>query len=190
MFVFLPILMASGRAGVHVVDSVAEFRINISNLSEGIHEYTFEAEPSKIALDERFHGAIKARVELDKSARQISLQAELWAEATFECDRCLNDFVGKLDGTYTMFYIQGGRSTVDVQKEEELHILTADTNFIDLDEDVRQFILLTIPQKLLCKEDCQGLCPTCGINRNNESCTCNTLAVDSRWDELKKLSHN
>jgi uncharacterized protein len=169
---------------------VAEFRINISNLSEGIHEHDFETEPSKIGLDERFRSMVKIKVRLDKSHRQIFLQAAIWAEGTFVCDRCVECFDWQLDEKYSMMYIQDDRSTVDIQKDEEIQVLSADTNYIDLDEDVRQYIQLAIPFKLLCQEDCLGICPACGVNRNNESCTCSAPAADSRWDALKKLSHN
>ena len=169
---------------------VAEFRINISNLSEGIHEYVFEARSSKIGLDERFKDIVKIKVRLDKSLRQIHLQAKIWAEGEFVCDRCLDNFIWQMDRKYSMIYIQGDRSIVDLKKEEEIQVLSADTNYIDMDEDVRQYILLTVPQKLLCKEDCLGICPTCGVNKNNESCTCDAQSVDSRWDALKKLAHN
>ena len=169
---------------------VAEFRINISNLSEGIHEYAFEAGPSKIGLDERFTSVVKVKVRLDKSLRQILLQAKMQAEGAFVCDRCLDNFIWQLDRKYSMVYIQGDRSTLDLKKEEEIQVLSADTNYIDLDEDVRQYILLAVPQKLLCREDCLGICPTCGVNRNNESCSCDAHVTDSRWDALRKLSHN
>jgi uncharacterized protein len=170
--------------------SLAEFRINISNLSEGIHEYQFEAEPSKIGLDERFSGAIKVEAKIDKSVHQIFLQAEIRAEGSFFCDRCLEHFHQEIHTAYSMMYVQGARSTVELNKEEEIQSLTADMNTIDLDDDVRQYILLAIPQKLLCREDCQGFCPTCGVNKNIASCTCGVLEGDSRWDALKKLYHN
>jgi uncharacterized protein len=173
-----------------VVDLVAEFRINISNLSEGIHEYFFEAEPSKIGLDERFTSTVKVKAKLDKSLHQILVLADVHAGADFICDRCLADFCRHLDTGYSMVYIQRDRSTVDAKKEEEIHVLSSDANYIDLDEDVRQYVLLTVPQKLLCREECQGLCPTCGVNRNCENCACCVQVADSRWDTLKKLSHN
>jgi uncharacterized protein len=173
-----------------VVVFVAEFRINISNLSEGIHEHVFETEPSKIGLDERFRSMVKVKARLDKSVRQILLQAKMWAEGAFICDRCLDNFIWKMDKKYSMVYIQGDRSMIESKKEDEFQVLSADTNYIDLDEDVRQYILLAIPQKLLCREECLGICPTCGVNRNNESCTCEVHVTDSRWDALKKLSHN
>jgi uncharacterized protein len=173
-----------------VVGLVAEFRINISNLSDGIHEYVFEVEPSKIGLDEQIKDVVRVQARLDKSMRQILLQSSIQAGGVFLCDRCLEDFRLQLDTAYSLVYIQGDRSTEDVKKEEEIRVLTADTNFIDLDNDVREFILLTVPQKLLCREECLGLCPACGVNKNNTRCTCNLEITDSRWDALKKLSHN
>jgi uncharacterized protein len=172
------------------LDFVAEFRINISNLSEGIHEYIFEAEPSKIGLDERFSRTIKLNVTLDKNLHQILLQANMKAEGAFVCDRCLDSFIWQMEEKYSMVYIQGNRSTVDLKKEEGVQILSPDTNYIDLDEDVRQYVILAIPQKLLCQENCRGLCASCGKNRNTEICTCDGQLKDTRWDALKKLSHN
>lgn len=168
--------------------SVSEFRINISNLSEGIHEYSFETEPFKIGLDECFNTTVKVAATLDKSLRQILLQAKVTTSGVFECDRCLEQFSKQLNVAYTIVYIQDNRTAIDVKKEEEVQVLSADTNYIDLDEDVRQYILLALPQKLLCVEDCLGLCPNCGINKNSSNCTCQNQTFDSRWDALKKLS--
>jgi uncharacterized protein len=173
-----------------VVVFVAEFRINISNLSEGIHEYDFNTEPFKIGLDERFQSAVKLQVKLDKSARQIFLQAKVRTEGTFVCDRCLDTFIFEVARKYSMVYVQGDRSTIDLKKDEEVQVLSPDTNYIDLDEDARQYIILAIPQKLLCREECEGICPSCGVNRNNGRCTCYDHVTDPRWDALKKLSHN
>jgi uncharacterized protein len=188
MFIFLRISEASGCVWVQEMSSMAEFRINISNLSEGIHEYRFETEPLNIGLDERFRGVVRVDVHLDKSISQIFLQAAIKAEGSFICDRCLENFQQAINSAYSIMYVQGTRSTIEVEKEEELQILRADTNYIDLDDDVRQYILLTVPQKLLCREECQGFCPTCGVNKNFESCTCDNQTIDPRWEALKKLS--
>jgi uncharacterized protein len=46
---------------------------------------------------------------------------------------------------------------------------------------------LSIPLKVLCKDDCKGLCPRCGINLNDTSCSCDTTDTDPRWAPLSKL---
>jgi len=169
---------------------VAEFRINISKLSDGIHEYRFEAEPSKIGLDERFQSPVTVEVRLDKNLKQIFLQAEAKVRMTSLCDRCLDEFTTAMDQKYSMLYIQSDRSTIDVGKEEELQVLTPDMNYIDLDEDVRQYVELAVPWKMLCKEECKGICPLCGGNKNAKPCDCSEQIGDLRWEELKKLKKN
>jgi uncharacterized protein len=57
---------------------------------------------------------------------------------------------------------------------------------IDLGEVVREQLYLALPMKPLCREDCKGLCPVCGVNRNRETCTCQQEWVDPRMAELKK----
>ncbi len=169
---------------------MAEFRINISNLSEGIHEYFLEAEPSKIGLDERFDGLLKVNAKIDKSQRQILLHAQLYVQGIFECDRCLDKFSRQIEVKYSMVYMQGDRSTIGTRKGEEIQVISSDTNYIDLDEDVRQYINLMVPLKLLCRENCLGLCPVCGINKNNDKCDCEGQTKDSRWDALRNYRIN
>lgn len=58
---------------------------------------------------------------------------------------------------------------------------------LDLEELILSDILLELPTKLLCKEDCKGLCPHCGCNLNHQSCDCNKAYHDPRWDVLNTL---
>ena len=58
---------------------------------------------------------------------------------------------------------------------------------IDLTEVVREQLYLALPMKPLCREDCKGLCPVCGVNRNRETCTCQEVWVDPRMAALKKF---
>jgi uncharacterized protein len=57
---------------------------------------------------------------------------------------------------------------------------------IDLGEVVREQLYLALPMKPLCREDCKGLCPVCGVNRNRETCTCQQEWVDPRMAALKE----
>ncbi len=58
---------------------------------------------------------------------------------------------------------------------------------IDLDELVREELLLAVPTHLVCQENCKGVCPTCGADRNVTDCRCGEEYVDPRWAGLKKL---
>ena len=58
---------------------------------------------------------------------------------------------------------------------------------LELADVVREQVMLWLPMRGLCREDCKGICPTCGVNRNREKCDCVQSFVDSRWDALKGL---
>ena len=60
-------------------------------------------------------------------------------------------------------------------------------HILDLTEAVRQYALLALPMKPLCRQDCAGLCPTCGHNLNQGGCGCPPQGPDPRWSGLNKL---
>jgi hypothetical protein len=61
---------------------------------------------------------------------------------------------------------------------------------IDLSDDARQTVLLALPLKHLCREDCRGLCPQFGRNLNEGTCDCRETRLDGRWDKLKEFQNN
>ena len=71
---------------------------------------------------------------------------------------------------------------------DEPGCFTIDEHLIlDLTEAVRQYALLALPMKPLCRQDCAGLCPTCGRNLNQGGCDCPPQGLDPRWSGLSKL---
>lgn len=92
---------------------------------------------------------------------------------------------------------------VDVEVDEDVHLLLAETGaeeaddpdvflydpnerMLDLRPSIRESWLLTVPAYVQCREDCKGLCPTCGTNLNESTCSCTVTKSDSRWDALLK----
>jgi uncharacterized protein len=96
------------------------------------------------------------------------------------CRRCLGPASGDLEVTVRELF----QATSD---EEETYPLAGDR--VDLEPLVRDAVLLELPQAPLCMEGCEGLCPTCGPNRNEDTCACEPTNRDPRWaalDELKE----
>lgn len=168
---------------------MSDLTINISRLSEGTHHRTFEVEAEDVGLDARFNHHVHVQAILEKTGHQLHLKAELQTIAEFTCDRCLDEFEHPLNARFEIVYLVENATGVR-DDNREVQYLSPDANILDLGEDVRQFLILAIPQKLLCKPDCAGLCPKCGQNRNKVQCTCNTRVTDPRWDGLKKMSLN
>jgi len=86
-------------------------------------------------------------------------------------------------------------SGVSVSEVHELYqkVLTDPDAFeivgdqLDLTPIARELALLDAPATPLCRPDCAGLCPTCGVDRNSTPCSCDTTAADPRWDALEQL---
>ena len=72
-------------------------------------------------------------------------------------------------------------------EEESEKLIVAENNSLDIDQIAEMALLLWLPAKQLCREDCKGLCPICGADRNEVDCGCDTRRVDPRLEGLKKL---
>jgi uncharacterized protein len=93
-----------------------------------------------------------------------------------DCGRCLEAFELPLSVAIDLFFLpDDGTELVeqDIElKERDLVVGSYRGGRLDLAEVLREQIYLSLPLKRLCRDDCQGLCPTCGVNRNKEACSC------------------
>ncbi len=146
-------------------------RIQTAGLSDGIHEFHFETAPGELALGNGFEGPVLVDADVDKGPRHLLLRAKIRVGAEFECDRCITRFTRELTPSYQMYYVwnEPDASRFD---PSEVQVIPAGMSVISLDEDVRQTIQVSLPLKVLCREDCRGLCPRCGKNLNEGPCLC------------------
>ena len=166
--------------------------IKISNLSDGVHNFSFDEPVSLIGLSEPFFGNFRLDAELEKSHNQVILKAEISLNANFDCDRCNSNYNSVIYSNYKMVYLFGKEPVAD--NGLNITYLPIETDKINLDQELRDYSLLAIPMKKLCREDCKGLCPSCGKDLNEGKCDCSDKEIDARWlplNELKnKLSNN
>ena len=163
-------------------------KIQVGGLSEGVYQYRFEAKASDLALGENFPGDLAVDATLEKTGSQLYLKAEIRTTATFSCDRCVRPFARTLSPSYRMYYFWNDAAAGQFDPSE-VQVLPVGATVVDISEDVRQTILLAVPYKLLCRDDCKGLCPQCGQNLNEGTCHCATTIPDGRWEKLRAL-HN
>ena len=133
---------------------------------------------------------VQGKVRLLRTERSILAKAALKTEAELTCSRCLGPFLYPLTTTFEDEYLP----TVDVvsgvplPQADEPGAFTIDAHHIlDLSEAIRQYTVLAIPMKPLCRQDCAGLCQVCGQNLNQKPCDCPAQEIDPRWSELTKL---
>jgi uncharacterized protein len=98
-----------------------------------------------------------------------------------ECRRCLRPIEGVVSAEVRELYRPAGQE----EDEEETYLLGLD--HLDLRPLARDAILLELPLAPLCRADCAGLCPTCGVDRNDVVCACELTHVDPRWAALDTL---
>lgn len=161
--------------------------IKISSLSDGVHNFNFNDDISKLGLEDPFFGNFEADFNLDKSHHQILLKGTVKLNAHFECDRCDKDYNVQLENEYMITYLFGNTPEGDLP--ENVVYLHVDADKIDIRKDLRDFALLAIPMKKLCSDDCKGLCFKCGKDLNNGNCECDTSNMDSRWLPLMELKN-
>ncbi|MEE8420355.1 MAG: DUF177 domain-containing protein [Dehalococcoidales bacterium] len=167
-------------------------QINVSQLLQEVMGASRDYEVSDevdIAGDGNCRQA-RGKVRLLRTHRGILVRAELNTEIELACSRCLRSFYSPVTLKIEEEYI----SVVDIVSgtplpapEEPGAFVVDEHHVIDLTEAIRQYALLAVPMKPLCKENCAGLCPVCGNNLNQESCRCPEPVTDPRWSELSKL---
>lgn len=129
---------------------------------------------------------------LSRSGALISVSGSLNVMVELPCSRCLKKNTYPLDPEFEFVLAPATMKNLPHEMElqqEELNIDFYDGEVIDLAQIVRNQIILTVPFSPLCHPDCKGLCPSCGKNKNKESCEClQEETVNSRFLALRKIS--
>ena len=101
-------------------------------------------------------------------------------EISYLCDRCLSESTKILSFDISERF----KKTLDLADDQNPDIICFSGNEIDISEVIINNIFMNIPSKLLCCEECKGLCPVCGKNLNEGECSCDTRTSDPRFDVL------
>ncbi len=133
---------------------------------------------------------IQGHCNMLRTQRSILVKCTLNTEVELICNRCATSYQQPLKIKFNeeFFPTLDVDSGAPLPQPEEVSAFTIDEQHIlDLTEAVRQYFLLAIPMKALCKKDCAGLCPTCGKNLNQGKCDCPPGNIDPRWSRLADL---
>ena len=118
------------------------------------------------------------------------LVGRLEYEQTLACPRCLKPTAALVEADISLLAVPRSSEPMvgEVELEDEdMNILYVDNDELDTEPILIEQLQLNVPMRKLCREDCRGLCPTCGADRNEKNCDCEERTVDSRWDALKNL---
>lgn len=150
-------------------------------------DYTLPVELEGVRFEEEAHvvGEI-----LDR-AGYMRLALKLSVPYVAECARCLDEVRGFFEEDFERTVVTKG-SVSDEKLDEDIdeYAVVNDNGELDVDEEVAETIVLAFPKKLLCDEDCPGLCPKCGKRKKEGDCGCVTKEIDPRLAILQKLLDN
>jgi len=169
-------------------------RIEVDKLKEASTPFASIYAPDELPLeDELMRLTAEAKVEgrASKKREQIRLQGKLSASVEVACDRCAAPVDVSVNTDFDVTYLPVDILTVETEatelQEDDLNFAAYEGDTVDIDELAREQILLALPTRQLCREDCQGLCPTCGANLNTGTCQCDQQEIDPRWAALAAL---
>lgn len=165
----------------------SNMKIPVYQLKDGIHKLEEVIKGGELHFYEEqfFPNDIYIQAVLSKFNENITLKVDLETKAKFECDRCLQEFDKIITGKFNMLFYTGSQDIGE--DEDDVVIIKSDDKEIDINDRIIESLVLSVPIKKLCSEDCKGICPHCGADLNHEPCKCPDTPVDPRWDNLRKL---
>lgn len=168
--------------------------IEVDRLTEAGESLAHTYAPEELQLDdERLRLADHARVSVyaSRKGEQVRLRGNLSASVEAHCDRCLRPILAPIKVEFDTSYVpaeavRGEIESTELQ-ENDLDVSFYEGQSINVDDLMREQVLLALPIRLLCRENCRGLCAVCGADLNEETCACQHKEVDSRWATLAGL---
>ena len=183
-------------------------RLELSHLRQPETEFQKVFQPADLAGgDEEYRvtAPVDLRMVIHKDHDRFRLVGTVKTTLELACSRCLEPFVMPVDRAFDLRYLPSGHATTrragpggaaerEPDEEDETEVEDDDVavtfyrdDQIDLNELVREQFYLALPMKPLCSEDCKGICPQCGTNRNITPCDCTPQWEDPRLAGLKTL---
>jgi len=170
-------------------------RIELEKLEGGRGDFAHVYQPETIGpVDEHITLTEPAQVKatVKRAGNDVFVDGHVETRVRVECDRCLKPVELPVTADFALEYIPGAEyesSSVAALSEEEMAVSVFDGESIDVEEIVKEQVLLAVPARTLCREDCKGICPECGIDLNTGRCNCESQDVDPRWAALKALKN-
>lgn len=147
------------------------------SLDVNINNIVFQGEPVSFAKDVHIEGNIMYENEI------LTLTLNIRTDLKLVCSRCLDTFIYPIDIDIEERFTNNNQSFND-------DILFVESDILNIIEIVENAIISSLPIKRLCNNNCKGLCQSCGVNLNKETCSCNNEDVDIRLEGLKALLKN
>ena len=168
-------------------------QIELASLESKKGQFAHVYKPGELSLNDERVGLVgppRVSGSLQHKGQKLEVQGQIQARVQLECDRCLQLIELPIGTDFKLEYVtaeeyeslQGAELG-----EQDLLLSVFDGETVDIDEIVREQLLLAAPSRLICQDNCKGLCPNCNANWNEVDCDCEQSDIDPRWAALKEL---
>lgn len=158
--------------GIHIETSERpEWLVNVPELLDG-------AKPSHIA------SGFDIDIQVNKVLKEVTVNGNVSFSVEDQCSRCLKKV--SIDLKPDINLVITPEEGID-HEDDDLNHETYVGDEVDISNYIREQIAMSLPLKVVCREDCKGLCADCGINLNEKECECSGQKIDPRLEVLKNL---
>jgi len=172
-------------------------KIRLEDISEEPTQATFAATPEAVnerlaegrheAEEFRFVEPLVVDVTYYRAGDDLYFHGDLASTLRASCARCLTDYAWSLRAPFEFVLAPSSAQEEDQELDaDDLALSFFSGTEIDLEPLCGEQAILALPTRALCAEDCRGLCPVCGGDRNANACNCNDAPPDSRWAALRE----
>jgi uncharacterized protein len=177
-------------------------RLPIEQIDEEGRELTLEVGAGEFPVLEdlrgrgeaRFESPIRFEIRAVRVENLFQVEGNVSAQVRLCCSRCLADFPMKLTEAFSLTYCPRSRMPEEQRPGEEaelspdeIDLIPFDGDQIDLLDGLQEQLVMALPVKPLCSQDCKGICPECGADLNRKPCACAKDRIDPRMAVLAKL---
>jgi uncharacterized protein len=168
---------------LHPIDFAEKFDPGVIDFGSEYRQRTPIESSGRADLVEEHHGK-------NKIIQDIRVKGSLTTSLEINCARCLEPIVQKVNRQFDLLYrplgADAGRDEMSVT-DAEAEISYYEGDGVALEDVLREQVLLAVPVKVVCRDNCKGLCPHCGKNLNQEPCSCAAEEEEPRWAALKEI---
>lgn len=173
-------------------------KVRVDEIKEKVRDLSAVEElsdyPSLAALQESgectFLEPLHLQLAVSREYDHIRAEGRVETRARLVCSRCLAEYETDIVSPFTIFYLrseEGGQDEEVELAEQDLISVAYEGDEIDFTDEIAEQVLVEIPFKPLCREECKGLCPQCGTDLNTAECGCSGQQANLKFSALKNL---
>jgi len=152
-------------------------KIRLASFQLGLNTATELVTSESLGIDGTIYPEpLTVTLTVDKGVGKAHIRVRTEGVGRFICDRCDEEFSQVVAGEVAVVFIQRDAPFPEEQPGDDLRSFMQFQEELDITTEVRDALMLELPLKMLCSEDCKGLCASCGANLNNETCRCQKKA--------------